>query len=107
MSAPVFGERKWRSSAGWMARTGCDFAATISPCGTAPNRRRARQVLPAYGLQDSPRRKTNNRNRNISLPRNTHGGHFYMAENRTFLFCVDRNSQVLSVAREVSGVISR
>src|ERR1700674_4914620 len=72
-----------------MARTGCDFEAAISACATAPNRRRARQVLPAYGLQDLSRRKTNNRNRNISLPRNIHGGHFYMAENRTFLLCVD------------------
>ena len=91
MFARVFGERTWRLSGGWMARTGCDFVAAISACDTARNRRRARQVLPAYGLQDLPRRKINNRNRNISLPRNTHGGHFYMAENRTFLLCVDTN----------------
>jgi len=88
-SAPVFGEHRWRLSGDWMARTGCDFEAAISACDTAPNRRRARQILPAYGLQDLSRRKTNNRNRNIFLPRNTHGGHFYMAENRTFLLCVD------------------
>src|ERR1700687_5801107 len=92
MSAPVFAERKWRSSAGGMSRTGCDFAAVISACGTAPNRRRARQVLPACGLQDLPRRKISNQNQNTSLPRNTHGGHFYMAENRTFLLCVDKEN---------------
>jgi hypothetical protein len=86
-SAPGFGEHTWRLSDAWMARTGCDFAAAISACDTAPNRRRARQVLPAYGLQDLPRTEYPNPKRKL-LPI-IHGGHFNMAENRTFLLCVD------------------
>ena len=89
-SAPVFMERPWRSSDGWMARTGCDFAAAISAYDTALTRR-ARQVLPAYGLQAFPRTEYPNPQK-LFLP-TIHGGHFYMAENRTFLFCVDSASR--------------
>jgi hypothetical protein len=82
-----FAERKWKSNGGWTARTGCASVAAICGCATVRNRRRARQVLPAYGLQDLPQ---------IPFPEKTKvhpptipGGHFNMAENRTFLLCVD------------------
>ena len=55
---------------------------------TVRNPSRARQVLPAYGLQACPRTEYLNHKRR--LPPTTHGGHFNMAENRTFLLCVDR-----------------
>jgi hypothetical protein len=77
-------------------RTGCVFAAAISPC--APARTRCdRQVLPAYGLQDLPiegRNLPRQSNPNtmcqlITLGENLGGGHFYRAQTRTFLLCVD------------------
>src|SRR5437879_5949229 len=71
-----------------MARTGCASAAVTSACGTARNRRRARQVLPAYGLQSLPPIPSQEFTK--VLLRTTHGGHFNMAEKRTFLLCVDR-----------------
>src|SRR2546425_8602593 len=70
-----------------MARTGCASAAVTSACGTARNRRRARQVLPAYGLQSLPPIPSQEFTK--VLLRTTHGGHFNMAEKRTFLLCVD------------------
>ncbi|MGC1483875.1 MAG: hypothetical protein WA789_08785 [Candidatus Acidiferrum sp.] len=47
-------ERKWKSNGVWMARTGSASVAAICGSGTPWNRRRARQVLPAYGLQVLP-----------------------------------------------------
>src|SRR6266568_4895085 len=70
-----------------MARTGCAFGAAISACTTARNRRRARQVLPAYGLPSLP--PIHYQGFTKVLLRTIPGGHFNMAENRTFLLCVD------------------
>jgi len=81
-----------RSSGGWMARTGCASAAATCACHTAPSRR-TRQVLPAYGLQDLPRNNGNPKPRSkpdtFPLPITLGGGHFYLAENRRFLLCID------------------
>ena len=75
-SAPVFGERTWRSSGAWMARTGCDFAASISVCDTAPNRRRAQSIqTPKEGFSQSPMA-------DISIWQKT--GHFYFALTGTY-----------------------
>src|SRR5580658_2860037 len=79
-----------------MARTGCVSAAAICTC--APARTRcALQVLPAYGLQDlqiERRSLPTQSNPNtmclpITLGENLGGGHFYLAQIRTFLLCVD------------------
>src|ERR1700733_15815997 len=79
-----------------MDRTGCVSAAAICTC--APARTRCdRQVLPAYGLQDLPiegRNLPTQSNPNtmclpITLGENLGGGHFYLAQIRTFLLCVD------------------
>src|ERR1700684_3042987 len=79
-----------------MARTGCVSAAAISPCAPAPTRC-DRQGLPAYGLQDlqiEGRSLPTQSNPNtmclpITLGENRGGGHFYLAQIRTFLLCVD------------------
>src|SRR5713226_6598658 len=73
-----------------MARTGCASGAAISACGTARNQFRARQVLPAYGLQSLP--PIHFQELTKVLFRTIPGGHFNMAENRTFLLCVDMRS---------------
>src|ERR1017187_5533829 len=81
-----------------MARTGCAFVAVTCPC-TPARTHRDRQVLPAYGLQDLPIKNQNPRvgsNPNtmclpVTLGENLGGGHFYLAQTRTFLLCVDRN----------------
>src|SRR5713226_6608873 len=86
-SARGFVERRWKSNGGWMARTGCASGAAISACAAARNRRRARQVLPAYGLQSLP--PIHFQELTKVLLRTIPGGHFNMAENRTFLLCVD------------------
>src|SRR6267378_1294932 len=79
-----------------MARTGCAFAAVTCLCCPARTHR-DRQVLPAYGLQDLPI-KTQNPSRGskpntmwlpITLGESLGRGHFYLAETRTFLLCVD------------------
>src|SRR5882762_5813100 len=79
-----------------MARTGCAFAAVTCLCCPARTHR-DRQVLPAYGLQDLPI-KTKNPSRGskpntmwlpITLGESLGRGHFYLAETRTFLLCVD------------------
>src|SRR5207247_2489504 len=70
-----------------MARTGCASAAVTSACGTARNRRRARQGLEAVGRKDLPPIPSQEFTK--VLLRTTHGGHFNMAEKRTFLLCVD------------------
>lgn len=85
--AQAFVEHKWRSNGGSTARTGCASVAAVFVCATAWNRRRARQVLPAYGLQAFPHIPSPELTR--VLLRTTPGGHFNMAENRTFLLCVD------------------
>src|SRR6266446_3824924 len=80
-----------------MARTGCAFAAVTCLCCPARTHR-DRQVLPAYGLQDLPI-KTQNPSRGskpntmwlpITLGESLGRGHFYLAEIRTFLLCVDK-----------------
>src|ERR1017187_6214660 len=81
-----------------MARTGCAFVAVTCPC-TPARTHRDRQVLPAYGLQDLPIKNQNPRvgsNPNtmglpVTLGENLGGGHFYLAQTRTFLLCVDTN----------------
>ena len=81
------------------ARTGYASAAATCACAIAPHPCGRAQVLPAYGLQDSrnehqhPKTKSNP---NTMCPRITPGGnrgtgHFYLAKNRTFLLCVDKN----------------
>jgi hypothetical protein len=70
-----------------MARTGCASAAAICACATARKQHRERQVLPAYGLQSLPLIPFQELTK--VLLRTIHGGHFNMAENRTFLLCVD------------------
>src|SRR6267378_3965458 len=84
-----------------MARTGCAFAAVTCLCCPARTHR-DRQVLPAYGLQDLPI-KTQNPSRGskpntmwlpITLGESLGRGHFYLAETRTFLLCVDSPDRV-------------
>src|SRR6202034_376103 len=106
-SARGFVERRWNSNDGWMARTGCVSAAAISPC-TRARTRCDRQVLPAYGLQDLPIKGRNlprQSNPNtmcllITLGENLGGGHFYLAQIRTFLLCVDTDLLILSPQNE-------
>src|SRR5580704_18440019 len=78
-----------------MAHTGCASVAAISGCATARNRRHTRQVLPAYGLQGLPQIPFQERTK--VHPQTIPGGHFNMAENRTFLLCVDRVFSPLSI----------
>src|SRR6266702_3726204 len=80
----------------WTVPTGCVFAAATCRYSLA-RRRRDLQLLPAYGLQESqiknpnpkPRSKPNASPLPITLGGNLGSGHFYLAENRTFLLCVD------------------
>src|SRR6266567_63317 len=96
-SARVFVARRWKSNDVWTAPTGCVSAVATSACATARQPRRARQVLPAYGLQDSP--QIHSQEFTKVLLQAIHGGHFNMAENRTFLLCVDRASRERSISR--------
>src|SRR5580698_8310049 len=83
-----------------MAATGCAIEGAICTCVPAQNRRERLQVLPAYGLQDlrnnhqDPKSKShpNTTCLQITLGGNHGSGHFYLAENRTFLLCVDTPS---------------
>ena len=95
---PVFGVRRWKLNAGWMGRTGCASAAVISAWPIARHHDDPPRILPAYGLQDSRNQSPNPKlklNPNTTCPltilgRENHGsGHFYLAENRPFLLCVD------------------
>src|ERR1700681_1392821 len=94
-----------------MARTGCAFAAVRCLCAPALTRR-DRQVLPAYGLQDlsiktqNPQRgsKPNTMWLPITLGESLGGGHFYLAETRTFLLCVDTSLPSEQAPIEISGV---
>src|SRR5271154_5850975 len=101
-SARGFVERRWRSNGDWMARTGCVSAGAICTC--APARTRCdRQVLPAYGVQALPIKKQSpptESNLNtmclpITLGENHGSGHFYLAQTRTFLLCVDTGEVAL------------
>src|SRR5438445_315867 len=91
---------KGESSGGWADPTGCVFAAATCRYSLA-RRRRDLQLLPAYGLQDlqiknpnpQPRSKPNASPLPITLGGNLGSGHFYLAENRTFLLCVDKSSR--------------
>src|ERR1039458_281594 len=90
-----------------MARTGCAFVAVTCPC-TPARTHRDRQVLPAYGPQDLPIKNQNPRvgsNPNtmclpVTLGENLGGGHFYLAQTRTFLLCVDTNLPRMSLQNE-------
>src|ERR1700694_1942200 len=84
-----------------MEAIGCATAAAICTCTPAQNPCGSPQVLPAYGLQDS---RNKHRDRKTKANPNTtcllstlgenHGsGHFYLAQNRTFLLCVDIGRQ--------------
>src|SRR5580704_14430678 len=88
-----------------MAHTGCASVAAISGCATARNRRHARQVLPPYGLQGLPQIPFQERTK--VHPQTIPGGHFNMAENRTFLLCVDSTMNFLEpngLPRRLAGV---
>src|SRR6202035_5202964 len=77
--------------------TGCVTADAICTCAPVQNRCGVPQVLPAYGLQDlwnehrNPKTKSNPNTMclQITLGEDLGSGHFYLAENRTFLLCVD------------------
>src|SRR5450631_3841128 len=92
-----------------MVLTGCASAVGISACSTAQHPF-VPQVLPACGLQDSRNEEQNHYpklNPNTMCPPLTLGGnhgpgHFYLAENRTFLLCVDtkcRSPETVSIAK--------
>src|ERR1019366_1416510 len=93
-----------------MARTGCAFVAVTCPC-TPARTHRDRQVLPAYGLQDLPIKNQNPRvgsNPNtmclpVTLGENLGGGHFYLAQTRTFLLCVDTRRRAGGLAPLAHG----
>src|SRR5437588_8924597 len=92
-----FVELRWRSNGGWTEATGCVTADAICTCAPVQNRCGCPQVLPAYGLQDlwnehrNPKAKSNPHTMclQITLGEDLGSGHFYLAENRTFLLCVD------------------
>src|ERR1700683_2542671 len=104
-------ELRSRSNGGWMEATGCATAGAICTCAPAQNPRERAQVLAAYGLQDlrnnhpDPKTKSNPNTMclQITLGENHGSGHFYLAQNGTFLRCVDRKR--LDGAR-VSGELS-
>ena len=81
---------------GSTVRTGRVSAAATCPC-TLARSQRTRPVLPAYGLQDWPSKNQNPLCGSTASPApqrtilgENHGSrHFYLAQNRTFLFCVD------------------
>src|SRR5450432_4186846 len=87
-----------------MVPTGCASAAAISACATAQHPF-VPQVLPACGLQDSrneeqnhyPKSSPNTMCPPLTLGGNHGPGHFYLAENRTFLLCVDTRSRRLQL----------
>src|SRR5450755_4266696 len=91
-----------------MEAIGCATAAAICTCTAAQNPCGSPQVLPAYGLQDSRNKyrdlktKANpNTTCLLSTLGENHGsGHFYLAQNRTFLLCVDTNLQPVSLQNE-------
>src|SRR5450755_87802 len=90
-------EQRSRSNGGSTEAIGCDFAAAMCTCEPAQNPSNCPQVLPAYGLQDlwnehqEPKTRSNPNTMcpQITLGENHGTGHFYLAENRTFLLCVD------------------
>src|SRR5690348_11520822 len=94
-----------------MEATGCATGVAICACSPVRHRRDRPQVLPAYGLQDLRNKSRNLKtksNANTTCLQNTlgedHGsGHFYLAENRTFLLCVDRHARMANSAVDVPG----
>src|ERR1700693_1774885 len=90
-------ELRSRSNGGWTEATGCATADAICTCAAAQNRRERPQVLPAYGLQDLRKEQRNPKTKSnpntmylqITLGEDHGSGHFYLAETRTFLLCVD------------------
>ena len=72
----------------------CGRASAIATCRCNPSRRLRswRRLLPAYGLQDLPPKPEEKPNTS-PLPLTPGRGHFYLAEKRTFLLCVDTNPQ--------------
>src|ERR1700747_1956492 len=95
--ARVFAVHRWKSNSAWMARIGYVSAAAISGCAIAQHPCDRSQVLPAYGLQDLRSEEQNQKTKSnpntmclLITPGGNRGtGHFYLAENRTFLLCVD------------------
>src|SRR6266436_2658188 len=98
------GEASFASSSSGTAESNrppgaADAAADSRARGWCPvqNRCGVPQVLPAYGLQDlwnehrNPKTKSNPNTMclQITLGEDLGSGHFYLAENRTFLLCVD------------------
>src|SRR5690242_17360658 len=87
-----------------MEATGCATGVAICACSPVRHRRDRPQVLPAYGLQDLRNKSRNLKtksNANTTCLQNTlgedHGsGHFYLAENRTFLLCVDKPAPTIN-----------
>src|SRR5579872_3945436 len=97
-----------------MTVTGCASAVVTCRCIPA-RRRRGRQLLPAYGLQESPiqnqkclrRSKPNTFPRPITPGGKIGSGHFYLAGNRTFLLCVDTGFINVKLAKLMVGPASR
>src|SRR5690348_2263777 len=95
-----------------MEATGCATGVAICACSPVRHRRDRPQVLPAYGLQDLRNKSRNLKtksNANTTCLQNTlgedHGsGHFYLAENRTFLLCVDTKLAGIWHASRADGV---
>jgi hypothetical protein len=96
MSVPVCTVLAWKLRSAWTVCTGCASAAVICPSSPVRSRRNL-QVLPAYGLQGlqiknknpKPPSRPNTPRPPIILGVNLGTGHFHLAENRTFLLCVD------------------
>src|SRR5450755_2327840 len=81
-------------------------------CEPAQNPSNCPQVLPAYGLQDlwnehqEPKTRSNPNTMcpQITLGENHGTGHFYLAENRTFLLCVDTKSNPIQSPGKRGGL---
>lgn len=94
--------RGWRSKGAWMARTGCASATTTTCRCTPARRRRDPRVLEAVGRKDlrienrnpQPTANPNTVHLPITPGGNLGGGHFYFAQNRTFLLYVDTLEQM-------------
>src|ERR1700693_2060437 len=104
-------ELRSRSNGGWTEATGCATADAICTCAAAQNRRERPQVLPAYGLQDLRKEQRNPKTKSnpntmylqITLGEDHGSGHFYLAETRTFLLCVDTSvSRMKTMEADIS-----
>src|SRR4029077_20186749 len=109
---PGFVELRSKSNGDWTEATGCATEGAICTYAPVPNRCGIPQVLPAYGLQDSRNEHRNPKtkaNPNTMCPQITPGedhgsGHFYLAKTRTFLLCVDTQSNTQSNSQSNSPV---